>query len=181
MCSSGVRVGALPLLSVKDLEPIDKYNIFKINVYALSKRSHYFSFCTPEARQALNNYLDCRKRWGEHLTDETPVFRTDYNAKHPTPASSISIVRMRSFVREIAQDCGLRSIPIEGKIKRFHIRSNHGLHKFFEQNAYRAGMGHMYIRRLMGQKSGLEDAYLKLSEQELLEDDSRRRRLYRHN
>jgi hypothetical protein len=50
--------------------------------------------------------------------------------------------------------------------------SNHGLRKF-EQNAYRAGMDHMYIRRLMGQKSGLEDSYLKLSEEELLEGDSK--------
>jgi len=31
----------------------------------------------------------------------------------------------------------------------------------------------MYIRRLMGQKSGLEDAYLKLSDEELLEGDSK--------
>ena len=130
MCSAGLRVGSIPLLRIKDLEPIDKYNIFKINVYARSKRSHYFSFCTPETRNAISNYLDYRKRWGERLTDETPVFRTDYNAKRPTPASSISITRMRSFVREIAQDCGLRSIPIEGKIKRSHIMSNHGLRKF---------------------------------------------------
>ena len=34
-------------------------------------------------------------------------------------------------------------------------------------------MDHMYLRRLMGQKSGLEDAYLKLSEEELLEGDSK--------
>jgi hypothetical protein len=31
----------------------------------------------------------------------------------------------------------------------------------------------MYLRRVMGQKSGLEDAYLKLSEEELLEGDSK--------
>ena len=31
----------------------------------------------------------------------------------------------------------------------------------------------MYLRRLMGQKSGLEDAYLKLSEEELLEGDNK--------
>jgi phage FluMu gp28-like protein len=34
-------------------------------------------------------------------------------------------------------------------------------------------MDHIYIRRLMGQKSGLEDSYLKLSEEELLEGDSK--------
>jgi hypothetical protein len=49
----------------------------------------------------------------------------------------------------------------------------HDLRKFFETNAFKAGMDHMYIRRLMGQKSGLEDAYLKLNEEELLEGDSK--------
>jgi hypothetical protein len=49
----------------------------------------------------------------------------------------------------------------------------HGMPKFFETNAFKAGMEHMYIRRLMGQKSGLEDAYLKLSEEDLLEGDNK--------
>jgi hypothetical protein len=51
--------------------------------------------------------------------------------------------------------------------------ANHGFRKFFETNAFKAGMENMYIRRLMGQKSGLEDSYLKLSEEELLEGDSK--------
>jgi hypothetical protein len=49
----------------------------------------------------------------------------------------------------------------------------HGLRKFFETNAFRAGMDLIYVRRLMGQRAGLEDSYLKLSEEELLEGDSR--------
>jgi hypothetical protein len=49
----------------------------------------------------------------------------------------------------------------------------HGFRKFFETNAFKAGMNNMYIRRLMGQKAGLEDSYLKLSEEELLEGSSR--------
>lgn len=49
MCSGGLRVGSIPSLRVKDLEPIDKYNIYKVNVYANSKKSSYFSFCTPDA------------------------------------------------------------------------------------------------------------------------------------
>src|SRR5215211_6828843 len=69
---------------------------------------------------------------------------------------------------------GLRGIPLEGqKYKRFNIMMNHGFRKFFETNTFKAGMDHMYLRRLMGQKSGLEDAYLKLSEEELLEGDSK--------
>jgi hypothetical protein len=70
---------------------------------------------------------------------------------------------------------GIRPLAIEGQIKHHNIMQLHGLRKFFETNAFRAGMEHMYIRRLMGQKSGLEDSYsyLKLSEEELLEGDNR--------
>jgi hypothetical protein len=49
----------------------------------------------------------------------------------------------------------------------------HALRKFFEKNAVKAGMDLIYVRRLMGQKSGLEDSYLKLSEEELLQGDDR--------
>ena len=49
----------------------------------------------------------------------------------------------------------------------------HGFRKFFETNAHKAGMDPIYLRRLMGQKSGLEDSYLKLSEEDLLEGDSK--------
>jgi integrase len=45
MASSGMRVGAIPELKVKDLLPIDKYGIYQITVYKKS-RSKYISFCT---------------------------------------------------------------------------------------------------------------------------------------
>jgi integrase len=57
MCSAGLRVGAIPLLRIRDLEPIDKYNLYKVNVYARSKKHAYFSFCTPECRKAIDDYL----------------------------------------------------------------------------------------------------------------------------
>jgi site-specific recombinase XerC len=53
MSSAGLRVGSISSLRVKDLEPIDRYNIYKVNVYASSKRSSYFSFCTPECRKEI--------------------------------------------------------------------------------------------------------------------------------
>jgi tetratricopeptide (TPR) repeat protein len=79
MSSAGLRVGAIPSLRIKDIEPIDKYNIYKINVYAKSKKSAYFSFCTPECRNVIDNYLDWRKRFGERLKDDAPLFRKDFN------------------------------------------------------------------------------------------------------
>jgi integrase len=179
MASAGLRVGALPLLRIKDLEPIDTdgLKIYKVNVYAKSKKSSYFSLCTPETRTHIDIYLDHRRRWGERLTDDFPLFRTDFN---PQAADSLRAVkpispgRIRRFVGKTLRDCGLRTVSLEGKpFRRFNIMANHGFRKFFETNAFRAGMDHMYLRRLMGQKSGLEDAYLKLSEEELLEGDSK--------
>jgi integrase len=176
MSSSGLRVGALPILRIKDLQSIDieQYQIYKVSPYAKSKRSGYFSFCTPEARKHIDIYLDHRKRWGERLTDDSPLFRTDYNPEAVDRiVRSISTSRIRHFVTNALRDCGLRTVPLEGTSQRTNIMTNHGFRKFFETNAFKAGMDHMYIRRLMGQKSGLEDAYLKLSEEELLEGDSK--------
>jgi integrase len=69
MASAGLRVGALPLLRIKDLKSIDTdgLKIYKVNVYAKSKKSSYFSFCTPETRTHIDIYLDHRRRWGEKI------------------------------------------------------------------------------------------------------------------
>jgi hypothetical protein len=177
MSSAGIRVGAIPILKVKDLEPIDQYQIYKLTIYAKSKRSSYFTFCTPEARKQIDSYLDTRRRWGERLTEESPLFRTDYNPQASDRLREVrpmSHERAKHLITDILVNTGLRKIALEGqKYKRNIVMANHGFRKFFETNAFKAGMDHMYIRRLMGQKSGLEDAYLKLSEQELLEGDSK--------
>jgi integrase len=176
MASSGVRVGAIPILRIKDLEAIDKYRIYKVNVYPKSKKSAYFSFCSPECRRAIDDYLEWRRRFSERLTPESPLFRRDYNPRG-NKIRSVQFMTRESFQRAmdvLLHNIGLRQQPLEGQgYKRGHVMANHGLRKFFETNAYKAGMDHMYLRRLMGQKSGLEDAYLKLSEEELLEGDSR--------
>jgi integrase len=173
MSSAGLRLGAIPLLRIRDIIPLDKYKIYKINVYAKSKKSTYFSFCTPECRKEIDSYLDYRRRWAERITDESPLFRSDYNIQKVTDVKPITTHGIRDFMGSLLVRSGLRKQRTEGKIERSHIMANHGHRKFFETNAFKAGMDHMYLRRLMGQKSGLEDAYLKLSEEDLLEGDSK--------
>ena len=175
MCSGGLRIGAVSIMRIKDLEPNDEYNIYKVSVYSKSRKSRYFSFCTPECRKSIEDYLDFRRRWGERITEESPLFRVDFNPQtdKSNAVKPISYYRSQHIITKILHDTGLRKIPTEGKTQRSHIMGNHGFRKFFETNAFKAGMDHMYLRRLMGQKSGLEDAYLKLSEEELLEGDSK--------
>jgi integrase len=78
MSSSGLRVGALTDLKLRNLIPIDRYNIFKVVAYE-GTRSQYYSFTSPECRKAIEKYFDYRKRCGESLTDDSYVFRGELN------------------------------------------------------------------------------------------------------
>jgi integrase len=173
MSSTGLRLGAVPSLRIRDLEPIEKYGIYKIKAYSKSVKSSYFTFCTPECRHAIDLYLDYRRRWAERITADSPLFRLDYNFHKTTDVRSITNMGIRDSTNLLLIRSGLRKPHTEGKVKRTDVMANHGFRKFFETNAFKAGMDPMYIRRLMGQRSGLEDSYLKLSEEELLEGDSK--------
>jgi hypothetical protein len=122
-------------------------------VYAKSKKSAYFSFCTPECRKEIDSYLDYRRRWAERITDESPLFRSDYNIQKMTEARPITTAGIRDFMTDLLVRSGLRKLRTEGKVKRSHIMANHGHRKFFETNAFKAGMDHTYLRRLMGHKT----------------------------
>jgi site-specific recombinase XerD len=178
LCSSGPRVGAISLLRMKDLEPVDKYDIYKVTYYPSSKKNCYFSFCSTETRKVIDAYLSWRERLGEKLKPESPLFRTEFNMLNIQHPQILTTKAIQFTINKLLKTTGIRVLipPTEltaNKSKRTHIMQCHGLRKFFETNAFRAGMDLIYVRRLMGQRAGLEDSYLKLSEEELLEGDSR--------
>ena len=45
LSSAGLRVGALPSLRIRNLEKIDKYNLYKIIIYE-NEEEEYITFCT---------------------------------------------------------------------------------------------------------------------------------------
>jgi site-specific recombinase XerD len=109
MSSAGLRVGAVPGLRVKDLEPVDKYKLYKVRVYSKSVKSRYVSICTPECRSSLDQYLDYRRRWGERITDDLPLFRKDYNVREGT--RKVKPVTVRTIIRTVEvllRNTGLR-------------------------------------------------------------------------
>ena len=103
MASSGLRVGAVPLLRIKDLEPIDPYSIYKINVYTKSKKSRYSSYCSTECRKEIDSYLEWRKRWGERLQDNSPVFRREYNTEGKIQVRPITDKAIQNFMYILAR------------------------------------------------------------------------------
>src|SRR4029079_11263025 len=60
LASSGIRVGALPLLKLQNL----KEN--RLTVYE-TFNEEYLTFITPECKKAVDSYLDMRSRYGEEL------------------------------------------------------------------------------------------------------------------
>jgi hypothetical protein len=78
MISSGIRVGAWDYLKWKHIIPIKNENgeviAAKIIVYA-GTREEYFSFITPEAFTALQEYIDFRASCGEKITGESCLVR----------------------------------------------------------------------------------------------------------
>ncbi len=77
--SSGIRMGAVPLLKLRNLTKIEKYNLYQINVYEKSKKSNYKTFCTPECTSMIDTYLQYRKHAGEELKHESPLIREQFN------------------------------------------------------------------------------------------------------
>jgi hypothetical protein len=56
--------------------------IFKVQVYVRTK-DRYYTFCTPECAKTIDEYLRYRIRCGEHLKDESPLFRKGFNKQDP--------------------------------------------------------------------------------------------------
>lgn len=55
MSSTGCRVGALPLLKIRNLEKIERYDLYKITIYE-NEDEEYITFCTPECARAIDSY-----------------------------------------------------------------------------------------------------------------------------
>jgi len=176
-----MRVGALQNLKVGDLTPIDKYQIYQIQVYKRSK-SKYITFCTPECRKEIDLHLQYRQRYGEHVTEKSPVFRTTFNRNDQFKAANkikpFSTVGIKCMVNELLNTTGIRpSVKMTECMKHTSNRTNlmevHGFRKFFDTTCTTAGMDSLYTEILMGHDIGLKGRYTKLTSKDLLEGNDK--------
>ena len=108
MCSSGIRVGALSSLKIRNLEKIDKYNIYKITVYE-SEDEEYVTFCTPECASQIDSYLEYRQRHGERpLKEDSPLIREEFDINDEIVATRPKTLQPQSFKRMV-NNAGHRS------------------------------------------------------------------------
>jgi hypothetical protein len=128
MCSAGLRRGAIPDLRIGDLISIDRYGIYKIKIYA-GEPEEYFTYCTPECRKAIDNYIDYRKRLGEKITEHSILFRRIFDEIQVHLPKKIVVKTISASLLTQLNKTGVRtSVKLS---KRSSLMETHGFRKFF--------------------------------------------------
>jgi integrase len=172
LSSSGLRHGAIPLLKLRDLEKIEKYNIYKITAYRKSKKYKYYTFCTPECLMLIDSYLEYRKKHGEIIKGNSPLIREQFNTtitdklkiNNPRHLTSKSIRNMINDV--LTKYTTLRKkLSFDHENKRKQGRNptmlTHSFRKFFHTECAKAGIYPDYIELMLGHKlPGVRGSYM---------------------
>lgn len=168
MASTGMRVGAVPLIQLRDLTEIPQYKLYKITVYASSPRDRYYTFCTPECKQAIDSYLAYRKRFGEILKPSSPLIREQFNIRLIDPfrianPQTTSQDRVRDIVNQLLK----RSL---GRIS--DVKQSHGFRKFAITQMIKARLDYASREYLVGHKHsrGLDRNYDRTTEEDRLQE-----------
>ena len=167
MTSTGMRIGAIHTLKVGDLEKISKYNLYKIQVYANSKKDKYYTFCTPECAIAIDSYLDYRKRFGEDvlkLKDKAPLIREQFNIDDKLRIQNPRFLSDR-MITHLVDDALKRS-----GVKTSEARRSHAFRKGFKSICEQSGMKSINVEMLMGHNIGVSGHYYRPAESDILED-----------
>jgi hypothetical protein len=171
MSSAGLRRGAIQYLRIRDLQKIDKYKLYRINVYKNEQES-YITYCTPECARYIDQYLEWRQRLGERLQPNSPVLRIEFDTigkvSAPKPVSGYVVT---FTIRKLLDTTGVRAASETWK--RTELMQCHGFRKFFKTSCIQAGMNPLYSEYVMGHRSGLTKSYFKPADQELLEGNDK--------
>jgi integrase len=181
LASSGMRKGAIIKLKLKHLRKLDKYNIFVIDVYKQAKE-HYYTFCTPECRRTIEDYLQWRIRLGEKLTPESPLFRGEFDTRFGARTRIIPMTEgaLRDMLKRLRTHTGVvDNQSLTESIRRGTYRSKiaivHGFRKFFDTTCTSRGMDTLFVEIVMGHDLGLKRSYYKPQMNEVLEGNDRMR------
>ena len=157
LASTGMRIGAIPSLRIRNLQNN------KITVYENDKEE-YFSFITPECKEAINSYLDMRSRYGEKLTDDSFLIREQFDIR-----DNFAIGKCKRIGREVLQ-WKLRDIARRSNVRSKEVPIAHGFRKFTMKQFVDSKINIEIREMLLGHKIGLASAYYRPTEQEMYEE-----------
>src|SRR5919106_2059563 len=165
LCSTGMRIGALPKLQKGHLTEVDfqGLKLYRVQVYA-GTRDKYYSFATPEAAKAVRDYLDYRERYHEQLTDRSPLIREQFNIDDEVRIKYPRFISMRAI--EYLIDNALQRSGIR---KPGEVHMTHGFRKFFITQCDKAGLNFSVREYLSGHRLPNQDpSYIRTTEEDRL-------------
>ncbi len=155
LSSSGARIGSFEKLCLSNIVDLSD-NCKAVWIYEGDKEE-YWTFLTPEAAKALDEYLKERKDNGERLTPDSPVFQT-ISPRGELGTRPMAITSVRCVV--------YRALSY-AKIKRkkmnygYDIQVDMGFRKRFNTiMKLNNDVNSNVAEKLMGHKRGLDGVYL---------------------
>lgn len=178
-----MRLGALSELKLKHLKKIPEYNIYQVTVYENTKDEHY-TFCTSECAKAIDDYLQYRRKCGERIDVEegnAPVIRERFDRIDieitKKPAESITTGGIGEILDVLLARAGLTEVRHSTELQQIRrgserkaVKRAHGFRKFFNTNLVRAKVNFTIKERFLGHSIGLDGNYLRLNEEEILQE-----------
>jgi len=163
LASTGIRIGALGLLRIGDLERIE--DLYKVTVYSGDKEQ-YITFTTPEATKEIDAYLEFRKRRGENITNDSYLLVKKFSLNEKSvPYKGYSL---RSILQFNIENTGLRQIGSRSKRKETPVL--HAFRKFFTKQLHDSKVDAAIMQMLLGHDIGLIGRYYKPTPEEMYEE-----------
>jgi len=155
LASSGMRIGELHQLKLSDIDLTSDPPKITIKSSKAKERKSRITFITPEARKALEDYLQKRKIVGHTLTPDSPVIATDDGK--PMSYQNLEFILENVFIKIAGK---------EGKRYKLHP---HSLRKWFKTQLISAGVPAPIVDRLTGHARYLAREYELYTEDQLRE------------
>ena len=153
LASSGIRIGALPLIRLRNLQD-SKLTVYEKDV------EEYFTFVTPECKQAIDFYLDMRSRYGEKLNDNSFLIREQFDVRSRVPARPKSVDKS-------ALQYKLYDLCNRSGIDKEKTAIAHSFRYFFTKQLVESKVNPEIREMLLGHKIGLASAYYRPTEEEM--------------
>jgi len=183
LASTGARIGVI------DENFIMKYLVdvsdgCKAILLYPNDNEEYWAFLTSEASRELDDYHEERRKRGETLDENSPIFRRDYSrGQKVIPIQRSGII---SIMYRVIQNACLERTKVN---HHFDTQMDHGFRKRFNTiMKLKNEVNSNIAEKLLGHKNGLDGVYLKPTRDQcfaefrkaiidLMIDDSERQRL----
>lgn len=166
LASTGVRIGSVNEIRLRHLRDMPQ-GCKMVTVYENSTEE-YFTFLTPEATTALNDSFDERRKHGEMLSEDSPLFRQRFLLVDGSMSTPISKESLQGVISRALKKTTVRGQKINGRYKE---QLAHGFRKRFNTILkLNNEVNDNAIEKMMGHKKGLDGTYFQGTVDELFNE-----------